>query len=44
MAKIETVDASLPPTGKRKRKKTFKKRGGEARGASRHRAYPSLVQ
>ena len=27
MAKIETVDASLPPTGKRKRKKTFKKRG-----------------
>ena len=27
MAKIETIDASLPPTGKRKRKKTFKKRG-----------------
>jgi small subunit ribosomal protein S11 len=27
MAKIETVDASLPPPGKRKRKKTFRKRG-----------------
>ena len=28
MAKIETVDASVPPqTGKRKRKKSFKKRG-----------------
>ena len=26
MAKIETVDASLPSTGKRKSKKTFKKR------------------
>ena len=32
MAKIETVDASLPSTGKRKSKKTFKKRGrGEKR-------------
>ena len=27
MAKIETVDASVEPTVKRKRKKTFKKRG-----------------
>ncbi len=27
MAKIETVDASVPPPGKRKRKKTFRKRG-----------------
>lgn len=27
MAKIETVDPTVPQTGKRKRKKTFKKRG-----------------
>ena len=27
MAKIETVDASVSPPGKRKRKKTFRKRG-----------------
>ena len=27
MAKIETVDASISPPGKRKRKKTFRKRG-----------------